>query len=251
MALVSSGCRFAEFGTRRRRDFTTQDIVMSALLEVSSEFPGYLSGTSNVYMARKYGIPPVGTVAHEWIMGVAALEDTYENANRLAMQKWLATFNGDLGIALTDTFGTRAFLANFDYSLASVYDGVRHDSGDPIKFIEAISDHYKSLGIDPSTKVVVFSDGLNPESAIHIKKSCEWYATNCSFGIGTNFTNDFNCASDQSQKSKAVNIVIKLFKCNDKPCIKLSDSPTKHSGDPAEVERALTKLCNEGLISNK
>ncbi|KAJ2511989.1 nicotinate phosphoribosyltransferase [Coemansia sp. RSA 1939] len=237
-ALVSAECKFAEFGTRRRRDFTTQDIVMSALLEVSSEFPGYLSGTSNVYMARKYGIPPVGTVAHEWTMGVAALEGTYENANRLAMQKWLATFNGDLGIALTDTFGTRAFLANFDYSLASAYDGVRQDSGDPIKFIEAVNNHYKSLGVDPSTKVVVFSDGLNPESAILIKKSCGRYAMNCSFGIGTNFTNDFNCASDQSQKSNAVNIVIKLFKCNGKPCIKLSDSPTKHSGDPAEVTTA-------------
>ncbi|KAJ1668322.1 nicotinate phosphoribosyltransferase [Coemansia sp. RSA 1813] len=241
-ALVSAGCRFAEFGTRRRRDFKTQDIVMSGLLEASTKSPGYLSGTSNVYLARKYKVPPVGTVGHEWTMGIAALEGTYENGNSLALNMWQATFNGSLGIALTDTFGTEAFFANFDHKLASSYDGIRHDSGDPIKFVESVYKHYRHLGIDPSTKVIVFSDSLNPDIAIHIKKHCEQYAMKCSFGIGTNFTNDFSRISDQSMKSKAVNIVIKLLRCDDKPCVKLSDVKTKHTGDIAEVNRAQIEL---------
>ncbi|KAJ1899307.1 nicotinate phosphoribosyltransferase [Coemansia sp. IMI 209127] len=247
-ALVSAGCKFAEFGTRRRRDFKTQDIVMSGLLEVSAKSPGFLSGTSNVYLARKYNVPPIGTIGHEWTMGIAALEGTYENGNSLALKMWHSTFGGSLGIALTDTFGTKAFFANFDHDLASVYAGVRHDSGDPIKFIESVYNHYRYLGIDPSTKVVIFSDGLNPDIAIHIKNNCERYTIKCSFGIGTNFTNDFSSASDQSSASKAVNIVIKLLRCNDKPCVKLSDVTTKHTGDIAEVKRAQAELGDLGLL---
>ncbi|KAJ2554265.1 nicotinate phosphoribosyltransferase [Coemansia sp. RSA 1933] len=247
-ALVSARCKFAEFGTRRRRDFRTQDIVMSGLVEVSSKWPGYLSGTSNVYLARKYKVAPVGTVGHEWTMGIAALEGTYENGNSLALNKWQSTFKGSLGIALTDTFGTKAFFANFDYKLASTYDGVRHDSGDPIQFIESVYRHYKSLGIDPSTKVIVFSDGLDPAMAIRIKENCERYGVKCSFGIGTNFSNDFKSASNQSSKSKAVNMVIKLLRCNGNGCVKLSDVATKHTGDVAEVKRAQVELGEVGLF---
>ncbi|KAI8325992.1 nicotinate phosphoribosyltransferase [Martensiomyces pterosporus] len=246
--LAAAGCRFAEFGTRRRRNFKTQDIVMSGLMEVPRDGPGLVTGTSNMYLARKYGVSPVGTVGHEWTMGIAALEGTYENGNSLALKKWHSTFNGSLGIALTDTFGTKAFFANFDHDLASKYAGVRHDSGDPFAFIESVHSHYRSIGIDPATKVIVFSDGLDPDSAIAIKSHCEKFGLSCSFGIGTNFTNDFKCASDPSQKSKAVNIVIKLFRCNDRHCVKLSDVKSKHTGNLDEVKRAQSELSLSGLL---
>ncbi|KAJ1743650.1 nicotinate phosphoribosyltransferase [Coemansia sp. RSA 1086] len=167
--LINAGCNFAEFGTRRRRDFKTQDIVMSGLAQLPSDGPGRCTGTSNVYLARKYNFTPVGTVGHEWTMAIAALEGTYENGNSLALHKWYSTFKGNLGIALTDTFGSKAFFANFDSELAQKYVGVRHDSGDPFKFIDTVRSHYTSLGIDPSTKVVVFSDGLYPNMAIAIQ----------------------------------------------------------------------------------
>ncbi|KAJ1934028.1 nicotinate phosphoribosyltransferase, partial [Linderina pennispora] len=204
--LAAAGCKFAEFGTRRRRDFRTQDTVMAGLVQVPKGLPGMVTGSSNMYLARKYNVPPVGTVGHEWTMGIAALEGTYENGNSLALKKWHQTFKGSLGIALTDTFGTKAFFANFDRSLATLYNGVRHDSGDPFKFIESVHAHYTSLEIDPKTKVIVFSDGLDPDAAIKIKTHCDKFGLNCSFGIGTNFTNDYMKLSNPEQKSKAVNI---------------------------------------------
>ncbi|KAJ1900732.1 nicotinate phosphoribosyltransferase [Kickxella alabastrina] len=248
--LVEAGCKFAEFGTRRRRDFKTQDIVMSGLVGVASDGPGNLTGTSNVYLARKYCVAPVGTVGHEWTMGIAALEGTYENGNSLALNKWHETFKGHLGIALTDTFGTKAFFANFGRDLATKYDGVRHDSGDPFLFTDAVCAHYASLGIDLSTKVIVFSDGLSPEIAAAIKKYADKCGVKSAYGIGTNFTNDFVCASDPSRPSKASNIVIKLFKCNDSHCVKLSDVASKHTGDVHEVEHAQSELFRAGLLNN-
>ncbi|KAJ2083141.1 nicotinate phosphoribosyltransferase [Coemansia sp. RSA 988] len=246
--LVKAGCSFSEFGTRRRRDFTTQDIVMSGLAMLPDDYAGRCAGTSNVYLARKYGVKPVGTVGHEWTMGIAALEGTYENGNSLALQKWYSTFKGNLGIALTDTFGTKAFFANFDHELASKYDGVRHDSGSPYDFISRVYNHYKQLGIDPSTKTAVFSDGLSPAKAIDIKKYCEKFSLKCLFGIGTNFTNDFQCASNSSTPSKAPNFVIKLILCDGRPCIKLSDDKTKHTGDSAEVAHIQNHLTELGLL---
>ncbi|KAJ2270874.1 nicotinate phosphoribosyltransferase [Coemansia sp. RSA 451] len=247
LQLVDASCEFAEFGTRRRRDFKTQNMVVCALSQLHCG-PGQCIGTSNVYLARKYNMKPVGTVGHEWTMAIAALEGTYENGNSLALRKWHATFKGSLGIALTDTFGTTAFFANFDRQLASLYAGVRHDSGDPFQFIERVHAHYTKIGISPATKTIVFSDGLDPEKAIRVKKYCAKYAVNCSFGIGTNFTNDFLCASDPTKQSKAANIVIKLLKCGDKYCVKLSDVTSKHTGDACEVERAQTSLTRLGLL---
>ncbi|KAJ2787867.1 nicotinate phosphoribosyltransferase [Coemansia interrupta] len=247
--LIEAGCNFAEFGTRRRRDFKTQDIVMSGLLSITSRGSGKLTGSSNVYLARKYSVPPIGTVGHEWTMAIAAIEDTYENGNSLALDKWYETFKGNLGIALTDTFGSKAFFANFDRDLATKYDGVRHDSGDPVEFTRAVCKHYKSLGIDPASKVIVYSDGLNAETAIALKGNADKNGIKCAFGIGTDFTNDFACASDPSIKSRAANIVIKLFKCNDRYCVKLSDVTTKHTGNPAELQQAQSQLLKAGLLS--
>ncbi|KAJ2457594.1 nicotinate phosphoribosyltransferase, partial [Coemansia sp. RSA 2424] len=167
--LAKAGCRFAEFGTRRRRSFKTQDIVMSELSRLTSGAGG-IAGTSNVYLARKYGVSPVGTIGHEWIMAIAALENTYRDANRLALVKWHETYRGSLGIALPDTFGTGVFFANFDRNLAEMFNGVRHDSGDPLAFAQAAYEHYKGLGIDPSTKTIIFSDSLTPDIAVNLKR---------------------------------------------------------------------------------
>ena len=239
--LIRHGCLFAEFGTRRRRDFNTQYMVIKALVELDIKGPGKLIGTSNVYLARHFGIPPSGTVGHEWTMGIAALEGTYKNINSLALKKYQMSL-GNLGIALTDTFGSKAFFSDFDYDLASKYNGVRHDSGDPFKFIHTVRNHYIGLGIDP-TKFIIFSDGLDPEMAVKLQQACQAVGIKCSFGIGTNFTNDFMSKSQpQTKKSEAMNIVIKLFKCNDKFCVKLSDVKTKNTGNPFEIKRAQYEL---------
>lgn len=232
--LRQAQCQFAEFGTRRRRDFSTQDIVVQGLTSTCQ-------GTSNVYLARKYGLKPIGTVGHEWTMGVAALEGTYEMGNSLALRKWYQTFGSNLAVALTDTFGTRAFFANFDKELATEYVGVRHDSGDPLRFVEQVHRHYKQLGIDPGSKMVVFSDGLTIDKAIEIKQCCERWGLRSSFGIGTHFTNDF-------EGSRALNIVLKLLKCGGRGCVKLSDDAGKYTGQPEEVQYAQSVLNGSGLL---
>ncbi|KAJ2818622.1 nicotinate phosphoribosyltransferase [Coemansia furcata] len=236
--LVAAGCKFAEFGTRRRRSFMTQDIVMSELARVTN---GRMK-TSNVYLAHKYGVPPVGTIGHEWIMGVAALENTYKDADRLAFSKWHQTYKGNLAVALADTFSTRAFFSAFDRDLADAYESVRHDSGDPLVFTQAVCEHYRGLGIDLSTKSIIFSDSVTPEIAVDIKNRCDSFGIGCSFGIGTNFTNDFNLASNPAQHGTALNIVLKLFRCGGKPCVKLSEDKTKYTGDIDEVKRAQAEL---------
>lgn len=210
---------WADFGTRRRRSYIHQNVV----LEVSKTKPGFV-GTSNVHLAHKHGVKPIGTMAHEWIMGISALEGL-RYANRHALKIWSKIFGGNLGIALTDTFGTPAFFEDFCLELAKLYDGVRHDSGDPIAFGEKVIEHYQSLGIDPSTKTIVFSDGLDTETAVRIATHFSG-RIRVSFGIGTHFTNDH-----AYEDSRALNMVIKLFMCNHIPVVKLSDIVTKQIGD--------------------
>jgi len=219
-ALEENSCLFAEFGTRRRRSFEIHDQAMKSLSGIKT-----LSGTSNVYFAKKYGLKAIGTVGHEWIMGISALVGL-RYSNLFALENWVEVFKGDLGIALTDTFGSEAFFKDFDLKLAKIYDGVRHDSGDPITFVDRVIAHYKKLGIDPMKKAVVFSDALNAETAINIRRYCEG-KINCSFGIGTNLTNN----SDFFRKSPPLNMVIKLHAINGIPVVKLSDSPEKETGE--------------------
>ena len=150
----------------------------------------------------------------------------------MAMEAWVNVFRGDLGIALSDTFTTDVFLRQFEKKFSKLFDGVRHDSGDPIAFTDKIIAHYKSQGIDPKTKTIIFSDSLNPEVALKIKDYCRGNIR-CSFGIGTNFTNDVGV--------KPLNMVVKMTSAkpfNDEwmPTIKLSDSPGKHTGDEKEIE---------------
>jgi len=213
-------CKFTEFGTRRRRSFQLQDKV----IEVLCGLPCF-SGTSNVYLARKYGIKAVGTIGHEWIMGNSALMGL-RRANFFSFDNWMKVYAGNLGIALSDTFGTDAFFADFDLKLSKLYDGVRHDSGDPFGFTDKLIAHYMSMEIDPMKKVVVFSDSLHAADAIHLKEHCAG-RINCSFGIGTSLTNN----KDFFRTSPPLNMVIKMHSINDIPVVKLSDSYEKETGD--------------------
>ncbi|KAG0933788.1 hypothetical protein G6F30_010117 [Rhizopus arrhizus] len=243
--LLEHGCGFAEFGTRRRRDFKTQDMVVRAMCDAFSEckeryenegkvLQGAFTGTSNLYLAMKYQLYAVGTCAHEFFMAISAIEGI-QHANRKALEIWHDIYQGALGIALTDTFTTDVFLQDFQYDLASVYDGVRHDSGDPAEFATRMVEHYKSIGIDPSTKVIVFSDSLNVDRAIILKEHSHKLGIKSNFGIGTSLTNDFKKANDKNIKSKPMNIVIKIKECQGKRVIKLSDDPSKHSADDAAI----------------
>lgn len=167
-------------------------------------------------------------------MAISALENV-QHANRETLSIWYNVYQGALGVALTDTFTTPVFLKDFGYDLASKYTGVRHDSGDPMEFANTVVQHYKSIGIDPSTKVIVFSDSLTVDRAVALQEHAQKLGIKSSFGIGTSFTNDFKKLSDVNTKSKPMNIVIKIKECMGKRVIKLSDDISKHSADNSLV----------------
>ncbi|KAK9367828.1 Quinolinate phosphoribosyl transferase [Lipomyces kononenkoae] len=251
LQLLEFGCAFSEFGTRRRRSFKAQELVMRGLVagdvkyqsSAAAKVGSGLRGTSNVYFAWKFGIPPIGTVAHEWMMGIAAVSQDYKTANLQAMEKWRATMgDANVGVALTDTFGTDAFLKVFTPKLANIYAGVRQDSGDPLVFVEKIAKFYDEYGIDKSKKVVVFSDSLDVEACKTYKKATDKADMLCSFGVGTFFTNDFHSLTPPHHKSTPLNIVIKLSSANGKPAIKISDNLGKNTGDKATVEKVKLEL---------
>lgn len=206
--------KFAEFGCRRRLSREWQDYVVGELLKT-----GYCVGTSNVYLAMKYGCTPIGTYAHEYVQmyqGVPGVTLAY--TNKVAMEEWFDEFQGDNGTALTDTLGTDLFLMDFNKLQATCYTGVRHDSGDPIEWGEKIIAHYEKLGIDPKTKTLLFSDSLDFDKAEQIYNHFK-DRINVSFGIGTFLSNDTHV--------DALNIVIKLQYVNGHPVAKLSDTPGK------------------------
>jgi nicotinate phosphoribosyltransferase len=239
-ALLEANCHFSDFGTRRRRSFKVHDIVVQALVRASKETPskGSFSGTSNVYLAQKYGLVPIGTIAHEWFMGVGALRG-YERANTTALKLWEEVYSGRAPlISLTDTFTTEAFIKDImsDPDLAHRWTGLRQDSGDPFAFGPRVKKMYQSLGIPNGSKSLIFSDSLTVTKCIEIKKQCDELNFNkVSFGIGTFLTNDFRTASTGEQ-SKALNIVIKLSSVNGNPCAKLSDDLSKTTGDKETIE---------------
>lgn len=206
--------KFAEFGCRRRLSREWQDYVVGELLHT-----GHCVGTSNVYLAMKYGCKPIGTYAHEYVQmyqGVPGVTLAY--TNKMAMEEWFEEFQGDNGTALTDTLGTDLFLMDFNKLQATCYTGVRHDSGDPIEWGEKLIAHYEKLGIDPKTKTLLFSDSLNFAKAQEIYNHFH-SRINVSFGIGTFLSND-TCVDP-------LNIVIKLQYVNGHPVAKLSDNPGK------------------------
>jgi nicotinate phosphoribosyltransferase len=231
--LSDAGCFFADFGSRRRRNFETQDLVVREM----KNFAGFV-GTSNPFLAMKYGVKALGTCAHEAIGAVAALE-SLNHPNKIFMERWTEAYDGGLGTMLPDTYGIESFLKDFSLQKAKLWDGVRHDSGDPYIFTDKVIAHYKKLGIDPTTKTIIFSDGLNVETAIALNEYLNEYCKGkirCSFGIGTFFTSDFMKVSDSMSKSLPMNMVIKLTMINGIPVVKLSDSPGKAIGDEKMVE---------------
>lgn len=219
-----------DMGTRRRFSKKWQAEVVSALKTNCSSF----IGTSNVYLAMINSVKVIGTQAHEWQMAHLGIVDNVAQAQKRAFHVWLQEYGTDLGIALADTFSSKAFFQDFDSVLANGFSGVRHDSGDPIKFGYQTIDHYQKLNINPKLKTIVFSDSLDIPKAINIY--LEFVSKiGVSFGIGTNLTNDLG--------PKALNIVIKLSKSNGKPVVKISDSPGKILGD-LKLAEELKKIYN-------
>ena len=202
--------KFAEFGTRRRFSKYQQHAVIAAFM---NENITEMVGTSNVLFAKEFGIKPIGTMAHEWIMAHAGFT-RFDFSQKLALQKWLELYGDNLGICLTDTYGTQKFIQDFDVNLARAFNGVRHDSGDPIVWTAEILKMYMKLHISEKDKQIVYSDGLTVEDAVNL--FIKYYPMfKMSFGIGTSLSNDMGVP--------ALNIVIKMIMSNGFPCIKTSD----------------------------
>lgn len=221
---------FAEFGTRRRHSYKVQQLVIKTLTEKNK---GAFIGTSNVHFAKEFDIKPIGTHAHEWFMFHAA-EYGFKMANQLALEHWVDVYRGDLGVALSDTYTTEVFFRQFDKKFAKLFDGVRHDSGDPIEFAHRTIQHYENFGINPMYKYIIFSDGLNLEKVEEITKATQG-TIGISFGIGTNLTNDVGL--------KPMNIVMKLIGVQSPngewiPTVKLSDEKGKYTGEQKMIELA-------------
>jgi nicotinate phosphoribosyltransferase len=211
---VAPTFKITDFGTRRRYSAEWQAEVVRQLATFR---PNNFIGTSNVMLAKQYGIKPIGTMAHEWLQAGQALTKVKES-QKFMFQKWADEYRGDLGIALSDVVGVDAFIRDFDMYFCKLFDGCRHDSGDPIEWVEKIIAMYERHGIDPKTKIAVFSDGLTLDKAIAISGRVNG-RIKTTFGIGTNLTNDVGV--------DPLNIVIKMTKCNGQPVAKISDSPGK------------------------
>ncbi|KLN53582.1 nicotinate phosphoribosyltransferase [Variovorax paradoxus] len=206
---------FFDFGVRRRFSRDWQREVVGTL---KREVPMYFKGTSNVLLAKDLELVPIGTMAHEYLQTYQALGVRLRDFQNAALEGWVQEYRGDLGVALTDVVGMDAFLADFDLYFAKLFDGLRHDSGDPIVWGEKALAHYARLRIDAHTKRLVFSDGLDLQTAIRLYRAFA-DRTQTGFGIGTNLSNDVGLTP--------LNIVMKLTGCNGQPVAKLSDSPGK------------------------
>jgi len=223
-ALVSgdqtlAAARIADYGTRRRFSRLWQEEVLLALKENLGE---NLAGTSNVMYAAKHNLTPLGTMAHEYLQACQALGPRLRDSQIFGFEVWAKEYRGDLGIALSDVYGLAAFLRDFDMYFCKLFDGARHDSGDPVDWGERMIAHYERNRVDPKTKVLVFSDALTIPRVIELFRRFDGRAR-LAFGVGTNLTNDLGYAPLQ--------IVVKLVRCNGQPVAKLSDSPEKNMCD--------------------
>lgn len=214
-------CRIADYGTRRRFSRTWHEEVLTALRDGLGK---QLAGTSNVWYAWKLGLTPLGTLAHEYLQAHQALGPRLRDSQVAALEAWAKEYRGDLGIALSDVYGLEAFLRDFDMYFCKLFDGARHDSGDPFDWGERMLAHYRANRVDPRSKVLVFSDGLDIPKVMQLY---EHFRGRCllAFGVGTNLSNDTG--------PEPLNIVIKMIRCNGQPVAKLSDSPGKNMCEDA------------------
>ena len=214
--------KLADFGTRRAFSGPWQRTVVETLTQALPK--DVFVGTSNVRLAMEFGITPIGSMAHEYLQLFQGIDSCpIGESQKVAFQTWSDEFRGDLGIALSDTLGMEMFLKDFDLYFSKLFDGVRHDSGDPFEFADQMIAHYEKMGLDPMTKTIVFSDGLDVPLAIRIAEYCK-HRIKVSFGIGTNLTNDLGYDPLQ--------IVIKMVMCGMSedtmsPVAKLSNNPAK------------------------
>lgn len=209
----------SDFGTRRRYSLTWHKHIVEEFYQAA---PNVFRGTSNVMLAKELGITPIGTMAHEFLQAFQALDVRLRNFQKAALEAWVQEYRGDLGIALTDVVGMDAFLRDFDLYFAKLFDGLRHDSGDPYEWGDKAYAHYQKLKIDSKTKMLTFSDGLDLQRAWDLHQYFK-DRFKVSFGIGTNLTNDMGI--------KPLNIVLKLVECNGQSVAKISDSPGKTMTD--------------------
>ena len=232
---------FSEFGTRRRFSYDVQDKIIGYLKDNAKT----CVGTSNVHFAMKYNMRPCGTHPHEWFMFHGA-QYGYKAANYMALENWVNVYDGDLGIALSDTYTSDVFFRNFSLKQAKLFDGVRQDSGDEYEFIDKTINFYINKGINYHNKTIVFSNALDFPKAVKILKYCQEKEINASFGIGTNLTCDVY--APDGTKYDAENIVMKMSRCRMTPnqpwyiTIKISDDLGKHMGDNKEFEHACYEL---------
>jgi nicotinate phosphoribosyltransferase len=220
--------KIADYGTRRRFSRAWHEEVMRVLCARlgtqhspggGTGAPGQLAGTSNVLFAMKLGLTPLGTMAHEYLQASQALGPRLRDSQTFAFESWAREYRGDLGIALSDVYGMTAFLRDYDLYFCKLFDGARHDSGDPFEWGERMLDHYSHNRVDPHTKTLIFSDGLTVPRTIALYQQ---FRGRCqlAFGIGTNLTNDLGY--------EPLQIVIKMVRCNGQPVAKLSDTPSKN-----------------------
>ena len=233
--LDMSRFRLMDFGTRRRFSRDVQEAIVKRL-----QREPWFVGTSNYDLARRLSLTPMGTQAHEWFQAHQQISPDLANSQRAALAAWLEEYPNQLGIALTDCITMDAFLRDFGPEFAERYQGLRHDSGDPVEWGEKAIAHYEKLGIDPMSKVLVFSDNLDLAKAVDLYRHFNT-RVNLSFGIGTRLTCDI-------PQVKPLNIVIKLVECNGKPVAKLSDSPGKTICHDKAFVRALRKAFDLPLI---
>jgi len=218
-----SALKIADYGTRRRFSRAWHEEVLRTLTaRLGTGTAGQIAGTSNVLFAMKLGLIPLGTMAHEFLQACQALGPRLRDSQVFAFEAWAREYRGDLGIALSDVYGMSAFLRDFDMYFCKLFDGARHDSGDPFAWGERLIQHYLINRVDPRTKTLIFSDGLTVPKTIELYRQ---FKGRCqlAFGIGTNLTNDLGY--------EPLQIVIKMVQCNGQPVAKVSDTPSKNMCD--------------------
>ena len=219
--------KIADYGTRRRFGKAWHEEVLRTLVtRLGTGVTGQFAGTSNVLFAMKLGLTPLGTMAHEYLQACQALGPRLRDSQVFGFESWAKEYRGDLGIALSDVYGMSAFLRDFDMYFCKLFDGARHDSGDPFQWGERMLAHYAKNRVDPKTKTLIFSDGLTVPRTIELYQQ---FRGRCqlAFGIGTNLTNDLG----DPPRHEPLQIVIKMIRCNGQPVAKLSDTPSKNMCD--------------------